>query len=116
MTSLHDRTERLRQAVVPGWLAEAMPGWLLSPRSVERSAVAGVYYALADELHAIGTDRAGDVGPSRRSRAARRGSRHCPDRRYGRRYRTPTYPRSLPAGAALGARQPRWLSGWGPAR
>ena len=28
MTSLHDRTERLREAVVPGWLAEAMPDWL----------------------------------------------------------------------------------------
>lgn len=36
MTSLHDRTARLREAVVPGrlaeampaWLAEAMPGWL----------------------------------------------------------------------------------------
>src|SRR5580692_8631299 len=28
MTSLHDRTVRLRAAVVPGWLAEAMPDWL----------------------------------------------------------------------------------------
>ena len=28
MTSLHDRTARLREAVVPGRLAEAMPGWL----------------------------------------------------------------------------------------
>jgi signal transduction histidine kinase len=28
MTSLHDRTARLREAVVPGWLAEAMPDWL----------------------------------------------------------------------------------------
>src|SRR5271163_3797009 len=28
MTSLHNRTARLREAVVPGWLAEAMPEWL----------------------------------------------------------------------------------------
>ena len=28
MTSLQDRTARLREAVVPGWLAEAMPHWL----------------------------------------------------------------------------------------
>jgi uncharacterized membrane protein YccC len=28
MTSLHDRTARLREAVVPGWLAEAVPDWL----------------------------------------------------------------------------------------
>jgi len=28
MTSLHDRTARLREAVVPGRLAEAMPDWL----------------------------------------------------------------------------------------
>jgi len=28
VTSLHDRTARLREAVVPGWLAEAMPDWL----------------------------------------------------------------------------------------
>src|SRR5579875_261775 len=28
MTSLHDRAARLREAVVPGWLAEAMPDWL----------------------------------------------------------------------------------------
>jgi uncharacterized membrane protein YccC len=28
MTSLHDRTARLREVVVPGWLAEAMPDWL----------------------------------------------------------------------------------------
>jgi uncharacterized membrane protein YccC len=28
MTSLHDRTARLREAVVPGWLADAMPDWL----------------------------------------------------------------------------------------
>ena len=34
-----------------------MPGWLLSPRSAEQSAVAGVYHALADDLRAIGTDR-----------------------------------------------------------
>src|ERR1700733_4651822 len=26
--SLHDRTARLREAVVPGWLADAMPDWL----------------------------------------------------------------------------------------
>src|SRR5277367_2034134 len=28
MTNLHDRTARLREAVVPGRLAEAMPDWL----------------------------------------------------------------------------------------
>jgi uncharacterized membrane protein YccC len=28
MTGLHDRAARLREAVVPGWLAEAMPDWL----------------------------------------------------------------------------------------
>jgi uncharacterized membrane protein YccC len=28
MTSVHDRTARLREAVVPGWLAEVMPDWL----------------------------------------------------------------------------------------
>ena len=28
MTSLHHRTARLREAVVPGWLADAMPDWL----------------------------------------------------------------------------------------
>jgi uncharacterized membrane protein YccC len=28
MTSLHDRTARLREAVVPDWLTEAMPDWL----------------------------------------------------------------------------------------
>src|SRR3984885_687558 len=31
------------------------PGFLLSPRSVERKAVAGVYHSLADDLRAIGT-------------------------------------------------------------
>jgi uncharacterized membrane protein YccC len=34
-----------------------VPGWLLSPRSAEQSAVADVYHALADDLRAIGTDR-----------------------------------------------------------
>jgi uncharacterized membrane protein YccC len=34
-----------------------VPGWLLSPRSAERSAVAAVYHALAGDLRAIGTDR-----------------------------------------------------------
>lgn len=28
MTNLHERTARLREAVVPGRLAEAMPDWL----------------------------------------------------------------------------------------
>jgi uncharacterized membrane protein YccC len=28
MTSPHDRTARLREAVVPGWVTEALPGWL----------------------------------------------------------------------------------------
>jgi uncharacterized membrane protein YccC len=34
-----------------------VPGWLLSPRSAEQGAVAGVYHALAGDLRAIGTDR-----------------------------------------------------------
>ena len=34
-----------------------VPGWLLSPRSAEQSAVTHVYHALADDLRAIGTDR-----------------------------------------------------------
>jgi uncharacterized membrane protein YccC len=34
-----------------------VPGWLLSPRSAEQSAVADAYRALADDLRAIGTDR-----------------------------------------------------------
>ena len=34
-----------------------VPGWLLSPRSAEQSAVAGVYHAFAGDLRAIGTDR-----------------------------------------------------------
>jgi uncharacterized membrane protein YccC len=34
-----------------------VPGWLRSPRSAERSAVADAYHALADDLRAIGTDR-----------------------------------------------------------
>jgi len=34
-----------------------VPGWLLSPRSAEQSAVAGVYHAFADDLRAIGSDR-----------------------------------------------------------
>jgi uncharacterized membrane protein YccC len=34
-----------------------VPGWLLSPRSAEQSAVTDVYHALADDLRAIGTDR-----------------------------------------------------------
>ena len=34
-----------------------VPGWLLSPRSAEQSAVADVYHAFADDLRAIGTDR-----------------------------------------------------------
>jgi uncharacterized membrane protein YccC len=33
-----------------------VPGWLLSPRSAEQSAVADAYRALADDLRAIGTD------------------------------------------------------------
>jgi uncharacterized membrane protein YccC len=32
-----------------------MPAWLLSPRSAEQRAVAGVYHAIADGLRAIGT-------------------------------------------------------------
>ena len=39
-----------------------VPGWLLSPRSAEQNAVAGVYHALADDLRAIGTAR--PTGPT----------------------------------------------------
>jgi hypothetical protein len=28
VTSLHDRTARLCEVVVPGWLGEALPDWL----------------------------------------------------------------------------------------
>jgi uncharacterized membrane protein YccC len=45
-----------------------VPGWLLSPRSAEQSAVADVYRALADDLRAIGTDRA--AGTRRAATAA----------------------------------------------
>jgi uncharacterized membrane protein YccC len=46
-------------AVGVAWaLLLLVPGWLLSPRSAEQSAVADVYRALADDLRAIGTDRA----------------------------------------------------------
>jgi uncharacterized membrane protein YccC len=38
-----------------------VPGWLLSPRSAEQSAVAGAYHALAGDLRAIGTDRAAET-------------------------------------------------------
>jgi uncharacterized membrane protein YccC len=38
-----------------------VPGWLLSPRSAEQSAVANVYHALADDLRAIGTDRTAET-------------------------------------------------------
>jgi hypothetical protein len=38
-----------------------VPGWLLSPRSAEQSAVADVYHALADDLRAIGTGRTADT-------------------------------------------------------
>ena len=38
-----------------------VPGWLRSPRSAERSAVARVYHAFADDLRAIGTDRAAET-------------------------------------------------------
>jgi uncharacterized membrane protein YccC len=38
-----------------------VPGWLLSPRSAEQSAVADVYHALADDLRVIGTDRAAET-------------------------------------------------------
>jgi uncharacterized membrane protein YccC len=37
------------------------PGFLLSPRSVERKAVAGVYHSLADDLRAIGTPGSSDA-------------------------------------------------------
>jgi uncharacterized membrane protein YccC len=38
-----------------------VPGWLLSPRSAEQAAVADVYHAFADDLRAIGTDRAAET-------------------------------------------------------
>ena len=38
-----------------------LPGWLLSPRSAEQSAVAHVYHAFADDLRAIGTERAAET-------------------------------------------------------
>jgi uncharacterized membrane protein YccC len=38
-----------------------LPGWLLSPRSAEQSAVADVYHAFADDLRAIGTERAAET-------------------------------------------------------
>ncbi|HJZ27306.1 MAG TPA: FUSC family membrane protein, partial [Streptosporangiaceae bacterium] len=38
-----------------------VPGWLLSPRSAEQSAVADVYHALANDLRAIGTDRTAET-------------------------------------------------------
>jgi uncharacterized membrane protein YccC len=52
-------------AVIAGFLAGIVwallllvPGWLLSPRSAEQNAVAGVYHAFADDLRAIGADQA----------------------------------------------------------
>ena len=45
-----------------GWaLLLLVPGWLLSPRSAEQGAVAGVYHAFAGDLRAIGTDRAAET-------------------------------------------------------
>jgi uncharacterized membrane protein YccC len=42
-----------------GWaLLLIVPGWLLSPRSVEQRSVAAVYHRLASDLRAIGTPRA----------------------------------------------------------
>ena len=38
-----------------------VPGWLLSPRSAEQSAVADVYHALAGDLRAIGTARTAET-------------------------------------------------------
>jgi uncharacterized membrane protein YccC len=38
-----------------------VPGWLLSPRSVEQGAVADVYHAFAGDLRAIGTERAAET-------------------------------------------------------
>jgi len=43
-----------------------VPGWLLSPRSAEQSAVAHVYHALADDLRAIGTVHGRGQGSGRR--------------------------------------------------
>ncbi len=41
-----------------------VPGWLLSPRSAEQSAVADAYHALADDLRAIGSDRKAQTRPA----------------------------------------------------
>jgi uncharacterized membrane protein YccC len=42
-----------------GWaLLLIVPGWLLSPRSVEQRSVAAVYHGLANDLRAIGTGHA----------------------------------------------------------
>jgi uncharacterized membrane protein YccC len=41
-----------------------VPGWLLSPRSPEQSAVADVYHALAGDLRAIGTGRTDETRPA----------------------------------------------------
>jgi uncharacterized membrane protein YccC len=38
-----------------------VPGWLVSPRSAEQSAVAAAYHALADDLRTIGTDRTAET-------------------------------------------------------
>ena len=49
-------------AVGVAWaLLLLVPGWLLSPRSAEQSAVADVYHALANDLRAIGTDRTAET-------------------------------------------------------
>jgi hypothetical protein len=58
-----------------GWaLLLCVPGWLLSPRSAEQSAVADVYRAFAGDLRAIGTDRA--AGTRRAVTAAQHRVRH----------------------------------------
>ena len=51
------------------------PGFLLSPRSAERKAVAAVYHALADDLRAIGTPRSNDAREAVTARSMRRTTR-----------------------------------------
>ena len=79
MTNLHDRTGRLREAVVPGRLAEAMPDWLTEavrpkPAPVPWGAMEGTrppplaadtLDRLADAIAAGGRDEDGGNGGGR---------------------------------------------------
>jgi uncharacterized membrane protein YccC len=55
MTSLHDRAARLREAVVPGWLTDAMPDWLteavrIKPAPVPWGAMVRAAFAICAPL------------------------------------------------------------------